>query len=445
MIAKCLEPDPRRRYAEAAALGDDLRRHLAHLPLQGAPNRSPAERWQKWRRRRPHALARAGVMLLFGGVLAAAVGLGIAYAERQRHDAEAALTEGDGLLRRGLPAEADRPLARGEELAAALPWCGDLTRTFAEKRREARRAQLAAELHRTADELRYLCDPDTLSRDSAAELQAACGRLWEARGGLIADSGDKGVSEAENTVRADLRDLAVLWVSLRERTAAARDEDLNVLDQAEALFGPSPALRYERARLRPSTAEADDLPPRTAWDHYALGRLLLDDGKTDRAADELARAVALQPQGFWPNFYEGVCAHRRGLFAEAETSFRVCVALAPDSAPCRYNHGLALAALGRPDGARADYDRALELDPSLGAAWLNRGMLNYQEKRREEALNDLRQALANGADPVAAHYNLALTYHALGDDAMAAAEARAALRRRPDHAGALELLRGLRR
>ena len=178
VIAKGLDPDRRRRYQEAGALADDLRRHLAHRPLQGAPNRSLGERWRKWRRREPHALARGGMLLFLALLVAAAAALGAAYCNRQRQQAEAALAEGDGLLRRGLPAEAEQSLARGEELAGALPWSADLADAFTAKRREVRRVRLAAELHRIADGLRFLCDPDALSEAGAAELEAACRGLW---------------------------------------------------------------------------------------------------------------------------------------------------------------------------------------------------------------------------------------------------------------------------
>ena len=459
VVARCVEPDPGRRYPEAGALAGDLRRHLTHQPLIGAPNRSLWERWRKWRRRRPHALARAGLVLFLAAAFAACAALAWAYFDRQRQDAEAALAEGEGLLRRGLPAEAERSLERGQDLAGRAPWLGSLARQLADGQRRAHRARLAQDLHRTADDLRFLCDPDGLAPESAAELEAACARVWDARGDLIGQDAGDAASPEEEQIRTDLRDLAVLWVGLRDRTpsplllspsdgersrgeggedAETKRKDLEVLDEAETLFDPSPVLHYERGRR--GHAADDDSPPRTAWDHYALGRVLLRDGKTTEAAGELERAVELQPQGFWPNFYEGACAYRRGRYAEAEAAFRVCTALAPDSAPCHYNHGLALAALGFPDRARVDYDRALDLDPALGDAWLNRGVLDYQEKRWEKALEDLRQALAHGADPAAAHYNLALTQRDAGDRDAARAEAEAVLRLRPDHAGAKELL-----
>ena len=44
------------------------------------------------------------------------------------------------------------------------------------------------------------------------------------------------------------------------------------------------------------------------------------------------------------------------------------------------------------DPAREAFDRALELDPSLGVIWHNRGLLNLQDDRFAEALSDLETA-----------------------------------------------------
>ena len=92
------------------------------------------------------------------------------------------------------------------------------------------------------------------------------------------------------------------------------------------------------------------MPPRTAWDHYALGRLLLSDGDlpTGRPMRWNVRShCSRRAPGRIST--RAPCAYRRGRFAEAESAFRVCIALEPDCAPCRYNHGLAEAALDQPD------------------------------------------------------------------------------------------------
>ena len=94
LIQKCLRVDPRERYSDAAALAADLRRHLNHLPLKGVPNRSPVERWRKWRRRRPSALPRNLIFLaIAASALAAAALLSVAYRQRVG-DIEAALASG---------------------------------------------------------------------------------------------------------------------------------------------------------------------------------------------------------------------------------------------------------------------------------------------------------------------------------------------------------------
>src|SRR5205085_8810760 len=79
IVHRCLAPDPADRYADAAALAADLRRHLADLPLRGAPNRSLRERWRKWRRRRPYSPLWAGLLVALAAVT---VTLGAAVRER---------------------------------------------------------------------------------------------------------------------------------------------------------------------------------------------------------------------------------------------------------------------------------------------------------------------------------------------------------------------------
>jgi tetratricopeptide (TPR) repeat protein len=74
---KSLEKDPRRRYATAADLADDLRRFLNGLTIRARPA-SPVERAWKWGRRRPGAAAAtvtaaaALVVVLAGAVYAGA-------------------------------------------------------------------------------------------------------------------------------------------------------------------------------------------------------------------------------------------------------------------------------------------------------------------------------------------------------------------------------------
>jgi YD repeat-containing protein len=70
---KCLEKDPKRRYATALALADDLRRYLNGEPILARPV-TRLERAVKWARRRPAIAALLGLVTLvtalgLGGVL----------------------------------------------------------------------------------------------------------------------------------------------------------------------------------------------------------------------------------------------------------------------------------------------------------------------------------------------------------------------------------------
>ncbi len=70
ILARCLARDPSDRYPDAASLAADLRRHLGDLPLRGVANRSPVERWRKWRRRHPQVAALAVLLLASLAVIA---------------------------------------------------------------------------------------------------------------------------------------------------------------------------------------------------------------------------------------------------------------------------------------------------------------------------------------------------------------------------------------
>ena len=74
---KCLEKDPRRRYASADALAEDLRRWLAGEPIAARPV-GVVERAWLWARRHPTAAALAGVSLV-AMIAMIAAGFFIAY------------------------------------------------------------------------------------------------------------------------------------------------------------------------------------------------------------------------------------------------------------------------------------------------------------------------------------------------------------------------------
>jgi WD40 repeat protein len=94
----CLAKDPRRRYATALAVAEDLESWLAYRPIAARPA-TPAERLVKWARRRPAAAA-------FACLCAVAVLAALAASLWHGHVVGEALADSDRLRQEGLAREA---------------------------------------------------------------------------------------------------------------------------------------------------------------------------------------------------------------------------------------------------------------------------------------------------------------------------------------------------
>jgi serine/threonine protein kinase/Flp pilus assembly protein TadD len=451
LIARCLEADPARRYATPGALAADLRRHLANQPLQGVANDSLLERWNKWRRRRPTALSLLGLALMT--VLACAAGNWFRLGEIRQRRQEAAddLTEGRQLLSEHQHDGARRACIRGLARLSRLPWSDDLRGQLEHELRRAERGQAADRLHGVADQLRFAFGSEAVPKGDLVRLTHEAEQVWADRVRLTDRQAAPLDAGLEERIRTDLLDLAVLWADVRVRRLAPDDAEeerraaLAVLREAEALGGSSPVLDRARHALTREEAGGAARSPRSAWEHYALGRALLQDGRLAEAEAAFRAALALQPGDFWSNFYQGLCCYRLRRYADARVHFSICVALAPGSAECYHNRALALAALEQPEAALTDYTRALDLNPNLAGAALNRGLLHLQARRYAEAEADLERALRLGADPVRTHFALALVRLAQDNRAAALRHLDEVLRTQPQHEEALKLAETLRR
>ena len=386
------------------------------------------------------------VGLLVCLVMAVAAGAGYLFWERQQQrvrQAEQALEDGRDLRHQGRHADASRALARGLDVVRDQAGQHELASRLQAELQVTRKAQLRHDLHALTEQILFTFDSETRSPEDLRKLSDTCRKLWQAR----AELGDATGAEGDHL------DLAILWADLLVRSAvepgSACQELLALLQETEKEFGPNVVLYRERQRYAQalgrtdlaieSAARAARLSPRTAWEHYALGRALLRGGDLADAAHHLDLAVALQPHGFWPNFYQGVCAHRRGKHDDAIAAFRACITLAPEKAECYFNRALAYQALDNLTAALGDYDRAVHLNPALAAAWLNRGILHLGQNRLEQAARDLDQALGHGSDPSLVHYNLALVCQGQRRFDQALTHVRQALRLRPTFAPAREL------
>src|SRR5439155_6375675 len=98
------------------------------------------------------------------------------------------------------------------------------------------------------DRVRFLYGVENYPADSLRGLEDPCRAFWANRGQVVERLG----TNPDATIREDLMDLAIYWADLQVRLAPpARQADvraaaLKVLNEAEALFGPSPVLDAER-------------------------------------------------------------------------------------------------------------------------------------------------------------------------------------------------------
>jgi len=463
ILSRCLAHAPRDRYAAAADLSAELQRHLKDLPLKGVSNRSWLERWQKWRRRRPHVLP---LTLTLAIVLAAILAGTIGYFRQQLEQGHVALREGKARLQEHRYDEAVRALDRGLSQTANVPYNDDLKHALQDHLRQAEQArtakmrtQVALELRLLADRVRLLTLGEALPAKTRRNLEESCRSFWERRTFILSKLKETSPGQTAS-VHQDLLDLALFWIDLRVSLAPAREkksahhEALRALTEVEELFGPSPVLLHGRewharalgleAVAHEASRRQSDLTPRTAWDHFALGRFFLEAGNYRRALAHFDRALALQPANLRPTFYKGLCCCRLGDYQDAVVAFSVCIGLAPEAAQCYYNRACAYAAGGQPERALQDYNRALQLEPQLAAAALNRGRLHFQQKRFPEALADMDRALQAGADRAVVYYDRALIHLAQGERAAGAASLRTVLGHDPTHPDALKLLGSLK-
>jgi serine/threonine protein kinase/Tfp pilus assembly protein PilF len=435
LIHKCLAAQAENRYPDAGFLAADLWRHLNDQPLKGVANRSLTERWQKWRRRRPHLLALLSMAL---AALVVVAGAGAFVADAIRHNvqiASAAIPEAQKLIQEKRYSDAIQLLSHGLGFAARVPGYQDLKADLANLIDVARRAEAVEQLHSVANQFRlvYGIDEPPARRQ---RILAPCRKIWDDRKFVLEALGSETSAEASR-IRADFLDLAILMADLQvalareDQRSTERRQAIGLLDQAEALFGPSPVLDHERQRYAAGaavSAAASKKAGRTAWEHYALGRSYLNSGQLDSAVAHFERALALEPDGLWPNFYYGLCAFRLGRLDRAAVAFSVCIGKTPVSG-CYYHRALAYAELKQTDLAVRDYDQAIKLgerlpseDPNrevLKHALLNRGILHYRWGEYDQAVADLHRALNERANAAVVHYNLAHVYLAKKDRAAA--------------------------
>ncbi|MBX9625293.1 MAG: protein kinase, partial [Gemmataceae bacterium] len=325
---KCLEKDPRRRYATADELADDLDRFARGEPVRARPV-GWATRAAKWGRRRPTAAVLVGVSALSAAALAAVVAV---YTARLRDEADRAdrrRAEAAANYRASRDA-INRIVARLDAgRAADVPKLGELARDQLEDALAFYQGVLAGRP-----------DPDP-------EVRLDAGRAWAVAGGLQFALGKPDAAREYLRRAVDLLEGLPPEYRGRPECRAALAHALNYLANLTAGPGDDEAEGYFRRALAEDEAAVTEAPgdpvARTtlARGEVNLGLLHLARRQTDRAEAHLDRAAAIGA--------DLVARH------PDDRMLRV------DAAGVRVNLGLLYMTTNRPGPAAAAYARAEEL------------------------------------------------------------------------------------
>ena len=398
---KCLQKDPERRYATAAALADDLKRFQRSEPI-AARRASPLERAGKWVRRHPTTAAMVAasfllVMLLLGG------SLWLAVQQARRRDAfDADLKELVGLEENARWAEARSALKRADDrfdgggpadlrqrLGQARRNLGLVIQLDAIRLNRVTRGELAFYKARAnRDYAEAFGQAGLGASQDEPSLMAARINASAVRRALVAAVYDWAVCASNKVQRGWLLEVA------RRADASSADWRERALDPA--VWEDRGALA-ELALTAPVTSESLSFM-------LAFGERLRATGSN---ADVFLRRVqTAHPADFWANLIAGN-AMLQSAPHEATGFYRAALASRPQAPVgyCAVGDTLRLQHL--PDQAIDYYQKALLIDPSYARAYSNLGAVLQDQGQLDDAIDHFRKALQLDPDYAWAHRNFA--------------------------------------
>jgi TolB-like protein/Tfp pilus assembly protein PilF len=375
---KCLDKDPRRRYASALALAEDLERWLKHEPIC-ARRTGLVTRGRKWVRRNPSIAVMAAMLL----VLAVPLGVMIWKNESGRSAASNS--------------------AAPEKSIAVLP--------FSNLSKEQENAYFADGVQdEILSDLAKVADLKVISRTSVTPYKSGTARNLRQIGQQlgVAHVGEGSVQRAGNRVRVnaqliDARTDRHLWGQTYDRDLAdvfAIQSEIakTIADQLQAKLSPSEKNAIER----PPTSDI------SAFDRYAQAKVLLhaqSSGTAEnlQAVELLNRAVARDPS-FFDAYFQLAYAHDQLYFLGVDhTSARLALAEAAVQAASRLRPDAGETHLARAEnlyrgyldykGALAELDIARQTLPNDARIFQLTGYIQRRQGHWEESTRNLERAV----------------------------------------------------
>lgn len=387
IVCKLLQPDPSRRYADAAQVREDLERQLAFRPLAYAKDTSPRERLRKWRRRNPRLTTGLAVTLaaLFFLILpATAVAVRTNQLAARRHE-----------------------VARAEAIAA---------------QHNALRELRSAQVLLSSRSLDPVLIADGFDRGQAiiSEYGVATDAEWTKRSKvqLLSD-------EQQTALRQELGNTLLMFARVElarqpgDLTAAEAALKWNRLAENcyPADYRPKLLVKQRSAlvTLLPDQATPLQESPATSIDEFHEGYELAVSGQPTQALLKLIPYTDEHPDHFLAWYVRGMSHEAVGQQPDAAAAFTVCTTLWPDFAWSYFSRGVARLRDGKMALAEADFTRALDRKAKWTDALINRAIAREAQKDYDGAEADLTAALGREDVPTRAYFIRSKVRLAKGD------------------------------
>jgi tetratricopeptide (TPR) repeat protein len=169
---------------------------------------------------------------------------------------------------------------------------------------------------------------------------------------------------------------------------------------------------HEILSLNAESAEADML----------AGEALDETRDHDGAIVQFRAAVEADPKAPNVHFGLGYMLWSQSKYEEAEPEFKAELGNVPESAQALAYLADSEMKLNHPEAAGPLIERALRIDPGLELPHLDKGILDSDAGRKDEALREFKEAARLSPGDVNAHYRLARLYQSMGRKDEAKAE-----------------------
>jgi tetratricopeptide (TPR) repeat protein len=195
--------------------------------------------------------------------------------------------------------------------------------------------------------------------------------------------------------------------------------DLNEIPQPDLAGVDQPVqeqIRASRAALAATLARSNASSTEKATAFGTLGEIYQAYGFNEAALASYQNAARLEPQSFRWQYYAGYLHQLDGDTESALRKYQRALTLKPNSATTMLRLANLELGANHLESAKSWFAKSMaQQNPSAAAAMTGLGKIALIEHRYPAALNYFKEALGREPQASTIHYQLAMTYRALGD------------------------------